>query len=220
MREGLNTSLPARAGKAAFNPFESIIQKENCREAVGENSRLRKKSACGERHEIRKTDSPNSGSAKLRLYINLILCGDAKAALHRLLHAGIDLIITPPTSPPYNFGYAYAHDPRDDTHGWNESLLRLERIWRECYRVIRPDSRISVSIQPHFSDNIPTHYIVSHQLARLGFLREAGIPWEKNNCIAKYMAWGSWKSLSIPYLKYIWEFIEVFDKESRRKPGQ
>jgi site-specific DNA-methyltransferase (adenine-specific) len=43
--------------------------------------------------------------------------------------------------------------------------------------------------------------------------------WEKNNYNAKYTAWGSWKSPSMPYLKYTWEFIEVFDKETHKKTG-
>lgn len=38
------------------------------------------------------------------------------------------------------------------------------------------------------------------------------IIWEKNNYNCKYTAWGSWKSPASPYLKYTWEFIEVFCK--------
>ena len=45
------------------------------------------------------------------------------------------------------------------------------------------------------------------------------ILWEKNNYNCKYTAWGSWKSPSNPYLKYTWEFIEVFCKGTLQKPG-
>jgi DNA modification methylase len=45
------------------------------------------------------------------------------------------------------------------------------------------------------------------------------ILWEKNNYNCKYTAWGSWKSPSSPYLKYTWEFLEVFCKGSRKKSG-
>ena len=31
---------------------------------------------------------------------------------------------------------------------------------------------------------------------------------------------GSWKSPSMPYIKYTWEFIEVFDKETHKKSGR
>jgi site-specific DNA-methyltransferase (adenine-specific) len=54
---------------------------------------------------------------------------------------------------------------------------------------------------------------------RLGLLWKAEILWEKNNYNAKYTAWGSWKSPSMPYLKYTWEFVEVFDKETHKKAG-
>jgi len=45
------------------------------------------------------------------------------------------------------------------------------------------------------------------------------ILWEKNNYNCKYTAWGSWKSPSNPYLKYTWEFIEIFAKGTLKKDG-
>ena len=54
----------------------------------------------------------------------------------------------------------------------------------------------------------------------LGLLWKAEFLWEKNNYNAKYTAWGSWKSPSMPYIKYTWEFIEVFDKETHKKTGR
>jgi DNA modification methylase len=46
------------------------------------------------------------------------------------------------------------------------------------------------------------------------------ILWEKNNYNAKYTAWGSWKSPSNPYLKYTWEFVEIFSKGDLKHPGE
>ena len=46
------------------------------------------------------------------------------------------------------------------------------------------------------------------------------ILWEKNNYNAKYTAWGSWKSPSSPYLKYTWEFLEVFSKGDLKHSGE
>ncbi len=149
-------------------------------------------------------------------FINSIICGDALAVLPRIPDQSIDLIIT---SPPYNFGHSYAQDPHDDTREWNEFFDRLLFVWRECARVLKPGGRIAVNIQPLFSDYVPTHHIISHQLAGLGLLWRAELLWEKNNYNAKYTAWGSWKSPSMPYLKYTWEYIEVFDKESHKKTG-
>jgi DNA modification methylase len=45
------------------------------------------------------------------------------------------------------------------------------------------------------------------------------ILWEKNNYNCKYTAWGSWKSPSNPYLKYTWEFVEIFSKGDLKKTG-
>ena len=93
-------------------------------------------------------------------------------------------------------------------------------VWRECERVLKPGGRIAVNVQPLFSDYIPTHHIISRQLADLGLLWKAEFLWEKNNYNAKYTAWGSWKSPSMPYIKYTWEFIEVFAKETHKKSGR
>ena len=76
-----------------------------------------------------------------------------------------------------------------------------------------------VNVQPLFSDYIPTHHIISRQLSDLGLIWKGEILWEKHNYNCKYTAWGSWKSPSMPYLKYTWEFVEVFCKESHKKPG-
>ena len=150
-------------------------------------------------------------------YLDRIICGDAAEILVGVPSESIDLVIT---SPPYNFGHAYAQDPHDDTHEWNEYFATLHRVWTECERVLKPGGRIAVNVQPLFSDYVPTHHIISAQLRRLGLLWKAEFLWEKNNYNAKYTAWGSWKSPSMPYIKYTWEFIEVFDKETHRKAGR
>jgi len=150
-------------------------------------------------------------------FVNTIICGDAQQALSRLPQGSVDLVIT---SPPYNFGHAYAQDAHDDTREWNEYFRILQGVWDECYRVLKPGGRIAVNVQPLFSDYIPTHHIISGQLSKIGFLWKAEFLWEKNNYNAKYTAWGSWKSPSMPYIKYTWEFIEVFDKETHKKAGR
>ena len=153
----------------------------------------------------------------IRPFINRIICGDTLGILGNLPSESIDLIIT---SPPYNFGHVYAQDPHDDTHEWNEYFATLKAIWQECVRVLIPGGRIAVNIQPLFSDYVPTHHIISNQLLELGLLWKAEFLWEKNNYNAKYTAWGSWKSPSMPYIKYTWEFVEVFDKGTHKKTGK
>lgn len=153
---------------------------------------------------------------ELKEFVNKIICGDAEEVLKKIPDNSIDIIIT---SPPYNFGHSYANDASEDTKKWNDYFSKLNRIWKECYRVLKPGGRIAVNIQPLFSDYIPTHHIISKQLLDLGFLWKAEVLWEKSNYNAKYTSWGSWKSPSMPYLKYTWEFIEIFSKKSHKKTG-
>jgi DNA modification methylase len=150
-------------------------------------------------------------------YLNTIICGDAADVLASLPDTCVDLIVT---SPPYNFGHHYAGDPSGDARDWNDYFTALGAVWRECYRVLKPGGRIAVNIQPLFSEYTPTHHLISQQLMDLGLLWKTEILWEKHNYNAKYTAWGSWKSPSMPYLKYTWEFIEVFDKETHKKAGR
>ncbi|RPI40873.1 MAG: site-specific DNA-methyltransferase [Methanoregulaceae archaeon] len=160
---------------------------------------------------------PSDESPALLPLTNKVICGDARTVLAAIPDSSIDLIVT---SPPYNFGHSYAQDPHDDTREWNEYFENLLLVWRECERVLKPGGRIAVNVQPLFSDYIPTHHIISRQLTDLGLLWKAEFLWEKNNYNAKYTAWGSWKSPSMPYIKYTWEFIEVFSKESHKKGGR
>ncbi len=150
-------------------------------------------------------------------FLNKIICAPCETVLPEIPDNSIDMIIT---SPPYNFGHAYEGDINEDTNSWDDYFQRLLLIWQESYRVLKPGGRIAVNVQPLFSDYIPTHHIISNQLLNIGFLWKAEILWEKNNYNAKYTAWGSWKSPSMPYLKYTWEFIEVFDKTSHKKTGE
>ena len=157
--------------------------------------------------------------AELPGLLDTIQCGDSQELLNGLPDASIDIVLT---SPPYNFGLEYAGETgaQDDARDWDAYFQKLLSIWRECVRVLVPGGRLLVNVQPLFSDYIPTHHRISEQLRQLGLLWKGEILWEKNNYNCKYTAWGSWKSPSMPYLKYTWEFVEVFCKESHKKTGE
>ncbi len=154
--------------------------------------------------------------ADISAIVNKIICGDSESVLKEFPDNFVDIIIT---SPPYNFGLEYKDDKNKDAIYWQDYFDKLNGIWQECYRVLKPAGRICINIQPLFSDYMPTHHIISRQLLELGLLWKAEIIWEKHNYNCKYTAWGSWKSPSMPYFKYTWEFIEVFCKESHKKEG-
>jgi DNA modification methylase len=143
-----------------------------------------------------------------------IICGDSEEVLKQLPDNCIDLVFT---SPPYNFGLGYQES--DDAHDWEAYFSKLFAVFDECVRVLKYGGRIVVNVQPLFSDYIPSHHIISNYFMKKRLIWKGEILWEKNNYNCKYTAWGSWKSPSSPYLKYTWEFVEVFCKGHLKKAG-
>ena len=150
----------------------------------------------------------------LEEYINKIICGDSKDVLKNLPECCVDLVFT---SPPYNFNIEY--DSYVDQVENNSYMSMLFPILDECYRVLKDDGRLVINIQPLFSKNFPTHHIISNYLMSKGMIWGGEILWEKNTYNCPCTCWGSWKSPSSPYLKYTWEFLEVFYKKDRKKIG-
>lgn len=148
-------------------------------------------------------------------YTDRIIAGDSENILGTLPDNCVDLIFT---SPPYNFGLAYAQN--QDARYWEDYFAKLFKIFTECIRVVKYGGRILVNVQPLFSDYIPSHHIISNFFINAHLIWKGEILWEKNNYNCKYTAWGSWKSPSNPYLKYTWEFIEIFCKGTLKHPGE
>jgi len=148
-------------------------------------------------------------------YENTVICGDAGAVLKKLPDNCVDLIFT---SPPYNFGLDYAAGA--DDFDWPGYFDKLFAVFDQCIRVLKHGGRIVVNIQPLYSDYIPSHHIISNYFINKKLIWKGEILWEKNNYNCKYTAWGSWKSPGNPYLKYTWEFIEIFCKGDLKKPGR
>ena len=147
--------------------------------------------------------------------LNKIYCEDSLDFLKKLPDNCIDIILT---SPPYNFGINYNNS--NDVNTWHNYFDTLFKIFKECIRVLKDSGRIIVNVQPLFSDYIPTHHIVSNFFIEQGLIWKGEIIWEKNNYNCKYCTWGSWQSPAAPYLKYSWEFIEIFCKNSLKKVGE
>jgi len=145
---------------------------------------------------------------------NQIIAGDSENLIKMIPDNCVDLIFT---SPPYNFGLDYVKN--QDAHYWEDYFEKLFRVFKECIRVLKYGGRILVNIQPLFSDYIPSHQIISNFFIKEHLIWKGEILWEKNNYNCKYTAWGSWKSPSNPYLKYTWEFIEIFCKGTLKHQG-
>jgi len=145
---------------------------------------------------------------------NAVITGDSEEVLRALPQNCIDLVFT---SPPYNFGLGY--DTTEDGIDWERYFKKLFSVFDECIRVLKYGGRIIVNIQPLFSDYIPSHHVISHHFMEKKLIWKGEILWEKHNYNCKYTAWGSWKSPGNPYLKYTWEFLEVFAKGDLKKEG-
>ncbi len=153
-------------------------------------------------------------------FTDRIICGDSESVLRELPDNCIDLVFT---SPPYNFGLAYDapnSDNAGDAYDWETYFAKLFAVFEQCIRVLKTGGRIVVNVQPLFSDYIPSHHIISSFFMERRLIWKGEILWEKNNYNCKYTAWGSWKSPSSPYLKYTWEFLEVFCKGALKKKGR
>ncbi len=140
-------------------------------------------------------------------YLDKIICEDSLKCLKKLPDNCIDIVVT---SPPYNFGMDYSD--HEDVNTWSDYFNNLFEMFDECIRVLKYGGRIVVNVQPLFSDYIPSHHLVSNFFLERGLTWAAEIIWDKSHYNCKYTAWGSWKSPSSPYLKYTWEFLEVFCK--------
>lgn len=185
-----------------YNKERKVKNREQKEEKRGQFYYTKNHSFKKENHEISKE------------WLNKIICGDSCEVLKQMPDNCIDIIFT---SPPYNFGLDY-HQNQDDKY-WDEYFHQLFAIFTQCIRVLKYGGRILINIQPLFSDYIPTHHIISNFFLQQKMIWKGEILWEKNNYNCKYTAWGSWKSPSNPYLKYTWEFIEIFCKGSLKKEG-
>lgn len=161
-------------------------------------------------NEFSRNNNPFPGNL-----LDTISVADSQEALKKLPDNCVDLVFT---SPPYNFGIDYG-EHRDGVD-WKQYFDRLFSVFKECIRVTKYGGRVAINVQPLYSDFIPIHHMISGFFMEKGMIWRNEILWEKNNYNAKYTAWGSWKSPSNPYMKYTWEFVEVFSKGDLKHPGE
>ena len=194
-------------------PFSTHAELNKERKVIGRKRKenIRRKFFYADTHSVAKHNNPFP-----RKWENKILCADSYDILSALPENCVDLIFT---SPPYNFGLDYQDDSKDDAVNWAAYFERLFQILDQCERVLVHGGRLVVNVQPLYSDYIPTHHIIGHHLMSRNMIWKGEIIWEKNNYNCKYTAWGSWKSPASPYLKYSWEFLEVFCKGDLKKSG-
>ncbi len=197
-------SFSSSNGKIVFKSFNKDKRVKNKKE----NSKKRLA------YEYYKKDFSKTNNELNKKFINKIHCADSLELIKKFPDNCIDIVLT---SPPYNFGINYENT--NDVNIWEDYFNKLFNIFKECVRVLKDSGRIIINVQPMFSDYIPTHHLISNFFLKEGLIWKGEIIWEKNNYNCKYCTWGSWKSPSSPYLKYSWEFVEIFCKNSLKKEG-
>ena len=197
-------SFSSSNGKIVFKSFNKDKRVKNKKE----NSKKRLA------YEYYKKEFSKTNNELNKKFINKIHCADSLDIIKKFPDNCIDIVLT---SPPYNFGINYENT--NDVNIWEDYFNKLFNIFRECVRVLKDSGRIIINVQPMFSDYIPTHHLISNFFLKEGLIWKGEIIWEKKNYKCKYCTWGSWKSPSSPYLKYSWEFIEIFCKNSLKKEG-
>ena len=197
-------SFSSSNGKIVFKSFNKDKRVKNKKE----NSKKRLA------YEYYKKEFSKTNNKLNKKFINKIHCADSLDIIKKFPDNCIDIVLT---SPPYNFGINYENT--NDVNIWEDYFNKLFNIFRECVRVLKDSGRIIINVQPMFSDYIPTHHLISNFFLKEGLIWKGEIIWEKNNYNCKYCTWGSWKSPSSPYLKYSWEFVEIFCKNSLKKEG-
>ena len=178
------------------------------------NNRKSKEQNRGKHYYANENTFSKSNNPIPTEYEDKIICGDSLEILKKLPDNCVDIIFT---SPPYNFGLDY--DNHNDTTNWDSYYDMLFAIFKECIRVLKYGGRFVVNVQPLYSDYIPAHHIISNFFIENKMIWKGEILWEKNNYNCKMCSYGSWKSPSSPYLKYTWEFVEVYCKGNLKKPG-
>ena len=155
-------------------------------------------------------------------FINEITCGDSEQLIQELDDNSIDLLIT---SPPYNvdLGYNAKHkNPYDiyqDNKDHSDYIDWLQRIFGNVKAKMVTGGRVCINIGDGRNGSVPTHSdIIQFMTRELGYIMMATIIWNKNTT-GNRTAWGSYMSPSCPSFPSSFEFILIFSKDQKKKPG-
>ena len=139
----------------------------------------------------------------------------------------VHLIIT---SPPYWTLKDYDVDGQigKGSSSYDFYLSELNKVWKECVRVLVPDGKICINIMPFLLtgkaarfDRRETRLVlgdIESFMNTTGCMYQFGLYiWDKRK-IARFSSFGSYPYPPNIFSTYPYEWITVFSKEGKRKP--
>jgi len=158
-----------------------------------------------------------------------IIIGDSRKMIE-VEDNGIDLVVT---SPPYwhikDYGVPGQIGYGQSLH---EYLKDLYRVWKECYRILKPGRRLCINIGDQFARSIiygrykviPLHAEFISQCEDMGFDYMGSIIWQKKttmNTTGGANVMGSYPYPPNGMIEIDYEFILIFKKpgKSPKTPG-
>jgi DNA modification methylase len=154
--------------------------------------------------------------------VNKIHLGKWEDVMSQIPNSCVDIIIT---SPVYNVSLGSnkfkkdKYDTCEDNMPYDEYLNWMDKLYTECYRVLKPGGRICINIGDGANGSVPTHADFTIRMRdKAKFIPMTTIVWDKKQ-IGASTAWGSYQSPSCPSFPTQFEFIIVMAKETTKHEG-
>lgn len=209
-------------GETVLDPFAGVGNTAHASLAAGRHA------VCFEQNEIFAkriiADAPE-GADGASLTVEV---GDSRD-MASIGDGGVDLIVT---SPPYWNKADYGGNGANlgNVAGYRAFFEEIEPVWRECYRVLAPGSRlclVTANVNQHTDHGLLTFPLAADfivGLRDLGFVLVSEVIWSKDGTGGRWGSWGSQRPIfgSYPYppnfmFKTVHEHILIFAKPSSRK---
>ena len=164
-----------------------------------------------------KTYSANNA----RVYIG------SSTNMDQIASGSVNLIIT---SPPYWTLKDYDVEGQIGTgsNSYDYYISELNKVWKECVRVLAPDGKICINIMPFLLTGKAARFERRETRLVIGdiekFMDSTGCMfqfglyiWDKRK-VARFSSFGSYPYPPNIFSTYPYEWITIFSKEGKRKP--